>query len=86
MDKRNSGNVHPVKTIISFLVRLMIYSAFVVAYYFLVLLSLQGWLKQTFGAHKTIYALVALPLIVAQAVLLDCVTMALRKLGNGKSK
>jgi hypothetical protein len=74
------------KTAFELVIKIMIYAAFVTAYYFLVLLLLRGWLKQTFDAHRAIYATIALPLIIAQAALLDLVTLGLRKWGWGKSK
>lgn len=67
------------------LIELVIYSAFVVAYYFVVLLFLRDWLKYIFDAHKAVYAIIALPLIIGQAALLHFVTLALRKLGGEKS-
>jgi len=67
------------------LIELVIYSAFVAAYYFVVLLFLRDWLKYIFDAHKAVYAIIALPLIIGQAALLHFVTLALRKLGGEKS-
>jgi hypothetical protein len=86
MHKSKPHYQSPAKTVFWFLIRIIIYTALVTAYCFFVLLSLRGWLKQEFDAHEVIYAITALPLIIAQAVLLDFVTRALRKLGNGKSK
>lgn len=86
MRKRSPRNQSPLKTALWVLVELTIYTAFVVAYVFLVLLLLRNWLKHTFDDHKILYAAIVLPLIVAQAVLLDFVVILLRKLGGGKQK
>jgi hypothetical protein len=86
MHKRKPPDRSPAKTAFEFLVKIIIYIAFVAAYYFFVLLFLRDWLKQMFDDHKAIYALIVLPLIIAQAVLLDFVIIGLRKLGRGKSK
>ena len=69
------------KTTGSFLLEMIVYSAVVVAYYFFVLLLLRNWLKHLFDDHRAAYAAVVLPLIIGQAVLLDAVTIGLRKLG-----
>jgi hypothetical protein len=86
MHRQKSHSQSPAKTAFEFLIRIIIYTALVTAYGFFVLLSLRGWLKQEFDAHRTLYATIALPLIIAQALLLDFVTMGLRKLGWGKPK
>jgi NADH:ubiquinone oxidoreductase subunit H len=86
MHKQNPHHQSPAKTVFWLLVQITIYTAFVVGYGAYVLLFLRGWLKDMFDAHKAIYAIVALLLIIAQAALLHFVTMALRKLGPGKPK
>ena len=86
MRKRKLHNQGPAKTIFWLLIEIIIYTAFVTAYYFSVLLLLRGWLKHMFDAHKVIYAIVGLLLIIAQAVLLDFVAIGLRKWGGEKSK
>lgn len=68
------------------LIELIIYSAFVAAYFIIVLLFLRDWLKHMFDAHRVIYAVIALPLMIGQAALLHLVTAVLRKLGGEKSK
>jgi hypothetical protein len=85
MYQRNSQNSRSLK-IFFWLLKVILYAGFAVAYYFLVLLLLRNWLKQTFDDHKAIYALITLPLIIAQAALLDFVTFVLRKWGQGKEK
>jgi hypothetical protein len=86
MRKRKLHNQGPGKAVFWLLIEIIIYTAFVTAYYFFVLLLLRGWLKHMFDAHKAIYAITALLLIIAQAVLLDLVILGLRKWGGGKSK
>jgi hypothetical protein len=86
MPKENSRNPSPGKMAFWLLIELIIYSAFVVAYYLIVLLYLRDWLKHLFDTHKAVYAIIALPLIIGQAALLHVVTLALRKLGGEKSK
>ena len=86
MSKRTAPNRPSLKAVLWLAVELMIYAAFVVAYYFLVLLLLRDWLKHIFDTHKAVYALIAVPLIVAQAVLLDFVTVILRKLDWTREK
>jgi hypothetical protein len=73
-------------TVAWYLVEMAIYAVFVLAYYLAVLHSSRGWLKQLFDAHKTIYAVVSLALIVGQVVLLELVTTGLFRLLRGKNK
>lgn len=86
MHKLKFPNQPLLETVVWLLIKLIIYTGFVVAYYFLVLLLLRNWLKDAFTAHRVIYALVALPLIIAQAALLDFVTTGLNKIGWRKKK
>jgi Kef-type K+ transport system membrane component KefB len=86
MHKRNPHQQSAAKTVFWLLLEIIIYTAFVVGYGAYVLPFLRGWLKDMFDTHKAIYAIIALPLIITQAVLLHFVTMALRKLGPGKPK
>ena len=74
------------KTVVWLLISITIYTAVVTAYCFFVLLYLRDWLKHIFDTDKALYALCALPLIIAQAALLECVIRALRKLSGEKSK
>ncbi len=60
-----------------FLAELVIYAFFVLAYFFLVLHFLSGWLKQVFDENKNLYAILALALIIVQGVLLEMLTSAL---------
>lgn len=62
------------KMIGNFLIELVIYAALVVAYFFVVLRLLGEPLNDLFSSNLTLYAFLALALIVAQAVLLEAVT------------
>ena len=86
MHKGNPRSQSPGKITLWLLFELIIYTAFVVAYYFLILLLLRDWLKHLFDDHKLWYAAIVLPLIIGQAVLLDLVTIVLRKLDKGTAK
>ena len=57
-----------------FAIELLIYSALVVGYFFLVLRFLADPLERLFSNNLTLYAIVALVLIVVQAVLLGTIT------------
>ena len=62
------------KTLRAFVVELGIYGVFVTAYFFLVLHYLAGWLQGLHLHHVKVYALMAIVLIIGQAVLLESVT------------
>jgi hypothetical protein len=64
----------------SFLVELAVYAIFVFAYFFLVLHFLGGWIKHIFDQNKTLYAFVALALIIAQGVGLEMLTTGLLRI------
>ncbi len=66
-----------------FFVELPIYAVLVIAYFFLVLHFLAGWLKDLEDRHLTIYALVAIALIIGQAVVLESITTGLLRLFRG---
>jgi hypothetical protein len=68
----------------SFLAELVLYSVFVLAYFFLVLHFLGEWVKQAFDDNKTHYAILALALIVVQGVFLETLTTALLRVIRGK--
>ena len=67
------------------LAEFFLYAVFVLAYYFLVLDYLAGWLKGIFD-RKYLYAVVALSLIIAQGLLLEVLTTFLLKLLRRKRK
>ncbi|HTS17446.1 MAG TPA: hypothetical protein VMP11_07730 [Verrucomicrobiae bacterium] len=64
----------------SFLIELAVYAVFVFAYFFLVLHFLGNWVKHLFDDRRTLYAVVALALIVFQGIALEMLTTALLKL------
>jgi uncharacterized membrane protein len=71
----------------AFLVELVVYAVLVVAYFFLVLHLLAGWLYDLQTHRLTAYAFVAIALIIGQAVVLENVTTWLmRMLRGGRSE
>jgi hypothetical protein len=74
-------------TLRAFVVELAVYAVFVTGYFFLVLHFLAGWLQDLHLHHVKIYALVAIVLIIGQAVLLESITTWLfRLLRGGRSE
>jgi hypothetical protein len=74
------------KTLRDFSIELAIYALLVVAYFFLVLHFLGGWLQQLEIHHRNTYGGVAILLIIGQAVLLENVTTFLLWLIRGRSE
>ncbi len=69
------------------LVELPVYAVLVVAYFFLVLHFLSDWLGHLHANHTLLYALVAIALIIGQAVVLESITtLLLRLLRGGRSE
>ena len=66
-----------------FFIELPIYAVLVIIYFFVVLHFLADWLKNLSDHHLTIYALVAIGLIIGQAVALELVTTGLMRLLRG---
>ena len=64
----------------SFLIELVVYAVFVFAYFFLVLHFLGHWVKILSDQYRSLYAVVALALIVVQGIALEMLTTALLKL------
>lgn len=62
------------KIVRNFLIELIVYGALVVAYFILVLQSLGSWLTTLYYNNLVVYSIVALVLIVVQAVILEKVT------------
>lgn len=62
------------KIVRNFLIELIVYGALVVAYFILVLQSLGSWLTTLYYNNLVVYSIVALVLIVVQAVFLEKVT------------
>lgn len=63
-----------------------VYAVFVFAYFFLVLHFLGGWLKHIFDQNKTVYAIVALALIIIQGVGLEMLTTALLRVIRSRER
>ena len=79
--KQKTGN-----TLRAFLIELVVYAALVVGYFFAVLHFLAGWIAHLEKTHITIYALVAISLIIAQGIVLESVTTWLMRLLQGRSE
>ena len=68
------------KSLRVFAAELAIYAVLITGYFFLVLHLLGNWLYQLETKHRVLYAVVAILLIVGQAIVLDAVTTALFRL------
>jgi hypothetical protein len=75
-----------VKTLRAFAIELVVYALLVVAYFFVVLHFLGGWLYQLEIHHRYTYAGVAILLIIGQAVVLENVTTLLLRIIRGRSE
>ena len=75
-----------VKTLRAFAIELAVYSVLVVGYFFLVLSLLGGWLYRLEAQHRYVYAVVAILLIIGQAVFLESVTTFLIRRLRGRSE
>ncbi|CAN5441063.1 hypothetical protein BH18VER2_BH18VER2_12960 [soil metagenome] len=74
------------KTLYSFLGELVVYGILVVAYFFLVLHFLGDWLAHLNRENVKLYAVVAIGLIIGQAVVLESVTTLIFRLMRGRSE
>lgn len=74
------------RTLRAFAIELAIYALLVVAYFFLVLHFLGGWLYRLESQHRYIYASVAILLMIGQAVLLQNVTTLLLRFIRGRAR
>jgi hypothetical protein len=75
------------RTLRAFLVELAVYGVLVTGYFFLVLHFLSGWLQELHLHHVKFYAVVAIALVIGQAVLLESLTTWLfRLLRGGRSE
>jgi hypothetical protein len=74
------------KTVRAFALELVIYALLVTGYFFLVLHLLGDWLYELEVQHRYIYAIVAILLIIGQAVLLESLTTFLIRLIRGRSE
>ena len=70
-------------TLRAFLIELVVYAALVVGYFFTVLHFLTDWISHLAKDHITIYAFVAIGLIIAQGIVLESVTTWLMRLLQG---
>jgi hypothetical protein len=73
-------------TLRAFVIELVVYAMLVTGYFFLVLHYLSGWLQHLHLYHVKLYALVAIALILGQAVLLESVTTWLFRILRGRSE
>lgn len=64
----------PKRTLLGFAIELVIYAALITIYFFLVLSFLGDWLRSLFLEHRDVYAVVAILLMIGQAVVLELVT------------
>ena len=85
MNPRSKTEVR--RTLRAFVVELLLYAVLVTAYFFAVLHFLGGWLVRLETEHIQTYAIVAILLIIGQAVVLEAITTALlRFLRGGRSE
>jgi hypothetical protein len=85
-DTPRKGKAEATHTFRAMLVELPIYGVLVVAYFFLVLHFLADWLGHLHKNHTVLYSLVAIALIIGQAVALESVTTMLLRLVRGRSE
>jgi Kef-type K+ transport system membrane component KefB len=74
------------ETFRAFAIELTIYAVLVIAYFFLVLHLLGGWLFQLYAHHRTFYAGIAIVLIIGQAVVLESITTFLLRMIRGRTE
>lgn len=74
------------RTLLSFCAELVVYSGLIVAYFFLVLHFLGNRLEHLSKENIKLYALVAIGLMIGQAILLEWVTTFLFRLLRGRSE
>jgi hypothetical protein len=85
MNPRSKTEVR--RTLRAFLLELLVYAVLVTAYFFAVLHFLGGWLVGLATKHIHTYAIVAILLIIGQAVVLEAITTGLlRFLRGGRSE
>ena len=70
----------------AFLIELPVYAVLVVIYFLLVLHLLADWLGALVKHHIALYALIAIALVIGQALLLDWVTSMLMYLLRRRTK
>jgi hypothetical protein len=74
------------RTLFSFLAELAVYIVGIVVYFFLVLHFLADWLEHLSKENIKLYAIVAIGLIIGQAILLEWVTTFLFRLLRGRTE
>lgn len=75
-----------VTTLRAFLIELVVYTILVVTYFLVVLHFLGAGLRQLFTHHRYTYAVLAILLIVGQAIVLEALTTFLLRLLRGRSE
>ena len=73
-------------TLRAFAIELVLYSVLVATYFFFVLHFLGKWLFPFYQHHRVLYAVLAIALILGQAVLLEFVTSFLLRLIRRQSE
>jgi Kef-type K+ transport system membrane component KefB len=76
----------PLPTWTAFAFELLIYAVLVVAYFFFVLHFLGGWFKDLYDHDRTLFAVMALVIMIGQAVGLEIISSLLIWLISGKKK
>lgn len=76
MNRKTSANLK------SFTLEALLYGGFVAGYFCLVLRYLGGWLLHLFRQERTLYAFIALVLIIGQGMVLEFATRLLIRLGQ----
>ena len=71
------------RTVWAFVAEMLIYAVLVTVYFFAVLHFLGGWLVRLATEHIHTYAIVAILLIIGQAVVLEAITTGLLRLLRG---
>ena len=74
------------KSMRAFAIELAAYGVLVIAYFFLVLNLLGNWLYRLDTQHRIVYAVVALLLVIGQAVVLDALATALFRFLRNRSR
>ncbi|PWU08954.1 MAG: hypothetical protein C5B50_28570 [Verrucomicrobia bacterium] len=68
------------RSVMVFLIELVVYAGLVTGYFFLVLTFLADWLNRIFETQRQLYAALALVLIIIQGVLFEALTRFLLSL------
>ena len=76
----------PLPTWQAFVVELLLYAVLVVGYFFFVLYYLSGWFRELHDHNSTLFAVMALVVMIGQAVGLEIVCAFLIWLVRGRKK